>query len=102
MEYERSVPPQFRARIYFIVFGFAIVNVVFMLAVAKSMLGPIPWAVYMLLVATCFVAVFAAPVFWAMTRGWGLKLVDLIAWEGCLIVIAWFNYWCLGSALAAV
>lgn len=92
----------FCERVYGAVFCFAAVNVAFMLAVATSMLGPIPWAIYSLLVAASFLAVLAAPVFWALTRGWGLKLVDLLAWEACLVALAWFNFWCLASALAAV
>jgi hypothetical protein len=102
MEYERNAPHAFRERAYAIVFGFAVVNVAFMIAVGKSMLGPMPWAVFCLVVAASFVAVLATPVFWAMTRGWGLKPIDLIAWEACLIALAWFNFWCLASALAAV
>jgi hypothetical protein len=100
MEYEHSAPRAFRERVYAVVFGFAVVNVAFMIAVSNSMVGSIPWAVYPLLVAASFMAVFAAPVFWAMTRGWGLKVVDLVAWEACLIATAWFNFWCLASVLA--
>lgn len=102
MTEQRPQPRSFRKRVYVVVFGFAAVNVAFMLAVANSMLGPIPWAIYSLLVAASFLAVLVAPVFWALTRGWGLKLVDLLAWEACLIALAWFNFWCLNSALAAV
>lgn len=91
----------FRERVFVVVFGFAAVNVAFMLTVATSMFGPISWAVYSLLVAASFMAIFAAPVFWALTRGWGLKLVDLLAWEAVLIALAWCNVWCLASALAA-
>jgi hypothetical protein len=72
-----------------------------MIAVSRDMLGSIPLAIYPLLMAASFMAVFAAPVFWAMTRGWGLKLVDLVAWEACLIGLAWFNFWCLASLSAA-
>jgi hypothetical protein len=101
MEYERSAPPGFRARVYAAVFGFAAVNVLFIVAVGQSLVGPIPYGVFLLMLAACGLGMLLVVPFWAMTRGWGLTWADLAAWAGCLGVLAWLNYLCFASAVVA-